>query len=54
MVKAERLAIRITKELKERLAGLAQENHSDSLSLEARRILEKSLGIKRTRREVAR
>jgi len=49
MVKAERLAIRITKELKERLAGLAQENHSDSLSLEARRILEKSLGIKRAK-----
>jgi len=49
MVKTERLAIRITEELKDRLAGLAMENHSDSLSQEARRILEKSLGIKRTK-----
>lgn len=49
MVKTERLAIRITEELKDRLAGLAMVNHSDSLSQEARRILEKALGIKRTK-----
>lgn len=47
MKKNYRVAIRVTRELYDRLQRLAMQNRSDSISQEARILLEKALGIKR-------
>jgi hypothetical protein len=50
MRKANRLSMRTSDEVKEKLMTKAQESGRDSMSQEAHIILEKALGIKRAKK----
>jgi hypothetical protein len=50
MKKTHRIAFRTSEEVRDRLKEQAYLNQRDSMSQEARAIIEKALGIKRTKR----